>query len=132
MRFRRVPAPDRNLQGVDRLARPSGAKVDTADQQVRLRFVRREKNRTLELSQGFAVLLLREKSAAALQVELRDVFLIALRGCGKRLSDAVRSHGLELLTHALETAGDRRAGCRVRIARRHPRRELALAGGLHR
>ena len=84
VRRRRVGAPDRDLQRVDRVLRPSGPQVDPADQQVRLRFVRRQVDRAPQLGQRLAVLLPVEQPAATLEMERRQLALIALRRGARR------------------------------------------------
>ena len=73
-----VPAPDRNLQRGHRLRRPARAQVDAPEQQVRLGFVGRQEDGAAQLDGRLAILLRLEQPPAALEMELREVALIAL------------------------------------------------------
>src|SRR4051812_22880604 len=131
---RRVFAPERDLEGVDRLARTAAAQVDARDQQVRLGLVRREEHHALQLGHRLAVLFGLVQAARALEMELGDVLLIALDGRGEGLADAARpARRVEVLRQALEAARDRLLPRhRIRMARRQLNGDLALAGGFDR
>ena len=122
-----VAAPDRDLQRVDRFARAAGAQMDAADQQVRLRLVGRQEDRAAQLRHRLAILLALEEPAAALEMELRQVALVALRGVGDRLVDAAaaRSTSRSCRTRSRPRGSGSRCrrslGLRVARARAAPR-----------
>src|SRR3954447_1478745 len=127
---RGILAPDRDLQRVDGLSRAAVAQVNAADQQVRLRLVRREEYGAAQLGQCFGVLLALEEPATAVQVEPRKVLLIALRrvddGPVDRLRPArleIRPRPLQPLGHGVGSPSSRSFG----VLRRQLRGELALA-----
>src|SRR5258708_24664165 len=96
MRRGGIAAPDRNLQRVDGFARTPGTEVDSADQQVRLRFVGREEDGPSELHHRLAILLPLEEPAAPLQVKLREVTLVPLPDVRDRLGEAAAALRLAL------------------------------------
>src|SRR5262245_55826369 len=126
VRGRLVFAPDRNLERIDRIRGPAGAQMNAADQQVRARFVRRQIDGAPELGERFAILLAFEEAPALLEMERRELALLALRGREDRLLGAKRERAFGLQAHALEPRRHgrsrfRRAAIEILI----PRRELA-------
>src|SRR5262245_27249288 len=71
-------APQRDLQGVDRLLRVAAAQVDPSEQQMRLALVRREIYDAPQFRERFLVPLLQEQAPPAIEVELGQLALIAL------------------------------------------------------
>ena len=86
-----VAAPDRDLQRIDSFLRTTGSQVNAADQQVRLRFVWRQEHGAPKLRHRLAVLLGIEQTSSALEIELRDVLLIAERSGCQGLVDRPRA-----------------------------------------
>ena len=83
-----VAAPDRDLERGDRFLRTPGAKMNAPEQQLRLGFVGRQEHRAPQLGRRLAILLRLEQPPAALEMELRQLALIALGGGRDGLVDA--------------------------------------------
>ena len=102
---RRVLAPQGDLQGVSRVLRSAGPKMDAPDQQVRLGLVRKKVHRPAKFRHGLPILLLLEQPAAAIQVEGGKVALLPLGRIDNGLIQSQVARILELGAKALETGG---------------------------
>ena len=99
--------------------------MDAADQQVRFRLVGRQEHGAAKLRHRVSILLALEQPAAAIEMELRGVPLVALRGVDYRQIDARLVARLEILADALEAARqriERRVTRALGISRRQLRR----------
>src|SRR5581483_10658159 len=102
-------------------------------QQMRLGIVRLQEDRPIQLCSRLAIVLLLEQSAGAIDMESRDLLLIALLDEQRALEGLVRE--LHRALHALEPFRDDLAGgppLPLFVGGRQAPRELALARGFDR
>lgn len=71
-------APERDLQRRDRFGRATTTKIEPAQQQVRLRQIRRQIQRPSKFLDGLAIGLTLEGTPARVEMKRREVLLIAL------------------------------------------------------
>ena len=103
MRRGRLRTPQRDLERVDRLLHAMIAQVNASHQKMRLRLVRRQVNRAIQLVDGFPIVLLPKETPAAVEIEPRQLLLIPLAAVGNRGVDLSCARQLHAIVDALES-----------------------------
>src|SRR5689334_23081589 len=118
VRFGGLATPDRNVQCLDRFTHSSASQINPAHQQMRFSVIRRKKQRAPQLIKRIAIAFLFVEAPCSIEIEARELLLIALIARGERRFDLTRMRELHITFETLEPF-------RNRIGRR-PLRPLGI------
>src|SRR5262249_50648135 len=79
-----LTTPDRNIQCVDRFTHSSASQINSAHQQMCFSLIRRKKQRAPQLIKRLAIAFLFIEAPCSIEIEARQLLLIALIARGER------------------------------------------------
>ncbi len=100
----RLGAPERDLQGVDRLARPPGPQMNAPEEEVRAGVVRGEEQDAIQLGDRVGVVILLVKPPRAIVVVASELLLVSLTAVREGLLDLTGMREFDVALHPLEPA----------------------------